>query len=52
LDSYLNVAIDMDDGEVGSGICEALGAASAGLGLVNPTASAGFSLASIACGAI
>jgi len=52
LDSYLNVAIDMDDGEVGSGICEALSAASSGLGLVNPTASAGFSLASIACGAI
>jgi hypothetical protein len=55
LTSYLNVGVAMDDSSLGSGICAALGAASTGLGFAGAggtAAAAGFSLASIACGAI
>jgi hypothetical protein len=51
----LNVGVTMDDSSLGSGICAALGAAATGLGFAGTggtAAAAGFSLASIACGAI
>ncbi|KAF4989076.1 hypothetical protein FGRMN_9361 [Fusarium graminum] len=50
LKGYLNVGVAMNDSGAGSGVCEALSAASAGVGLVNAAAGAGISMLSIGCG--
>jgi hypothetical protein len=50
LKGYLNVSVSMNDGESGTGICEALSAVSAGVGLVNAAAGAGIGMLSIGCG--
>nr|CEG04644.1 unnamed protein product [Fusarium clavum] len=47
---FLNVGVAMSNSDAGTGICEALGAASAGVGLVNSAAGAGISMLSIGCG--
>jgi hypothetical protein len=51
LKGFLNVSVSMNDsGGSTDGICAALSAASAGIGLVNAAARAGIGMLSIGCG--
>jgi hypothetical protein len=52
LAGYLNVGVSMNDSGPGTGVCESLSAASAGIGLVNAATGAGIGIASIICGAL
>lgn len=49
---HLNVGIKMNDNSAGTGVCEALSAAAAGMGLANAAAGFAGGVLAIGCGLV